>query len=670
MARLGAAILLTMNVMVFGTLLYGAHVYPDGAPPPGAHDLSAGAAAVFRYLSLFFTLPVIVMLGLPIGAAAARDVARGRVTTDLLIVIAVVAAFVLSYVAVLHDSDQVYFDTCCVTLVLVTLGKYLEASGKLKTRAALAELSALLPDTAERLLEGRPAVVPATEVNVGDRVRVRPGGRIPVDGRIVEGAAFVDEQIVTGESEPVRRGPGETVRAGTLCVDGMLTLEVAAARSQGFLARVIELLDDARRSRGRWQRLADRVAAAFVPAVVVLAALAAVHGRSGGPGHALMTALAVLLIACPCALGLATPMALAVALGNAARRGVLFRTYSALENLATVNALCLDKTGTLTSGEPTLVTLAAAPGHDREAMALAAALAETSNHHLGASLVAHARRLGITPTDKLHDSRTIPGRGVVAQGGLAGPAEATQRVALGSPALMRECGFQLDPEMSSRLDALMAAGRSVACVGADGAVLGVFAFAEELRPGAVEALRDLERRGLSMLILTGDHARRAEQLARRVGVPVAAELLPADKVQRVRQLVASGKRVAMVGDGMNDAPALAAAHVGIAMGCGADLSRNAADVCLLRNDLADLSRCLDLSRRARRVILQNLGGSFAYNVVGIGLAMSGALTPVFAALAMVASSLLVVGNSLRLRSSPPGLRTAAAAGGSVAPQPA
>lgn len=671
LARLGAAILLTMNVMVFATLLYGAHVYPQGAPDPAARDVSASAAAVFRYLSLFFTLPVIAILGLPIAASALRETRRGVINTDLLIVVGVVAAFLLSYVAVLRDSDQLYFDTCCVTLVLVTLGKYLEAAGKLKTSAAIAQLAALLPDTIERLHDGQPVLAPAADARPGDLVRIRPGARIPVDGVIVGGAALVDEQIVTGESQPVRRGPGDTIHAGTLCIDGLLTSRVTETGSNGFLARVLALLDDARRSRGRWQRLADRLAALFVPAVVALAVFGAALTWRSGPQHALMTGLAVLLISCPCAVGLATPMALAVAVGSAARRGILFRTYAALENLASVDTLCFDKTGTLTTGRPQLTDAAAAAGvHEAELCGLALALADATTHHLGANLAEFARRRAAVPPQDLHDVRTIPGRGVVAR--LHGPRpDATpMRVALGSPALMAECGFEIDDALSRRLDAWMSDGRSVACVGAGAATVGVFAFSEELRPAAAASLHALEQRRISVRVLTGDHARRAEQLARSLSVPVEAELLPADKVERIRALVAAGRRVAMVGDGLNDAPALAAAHVGVAMGCGADLSRDAGDVCLLRDDLGDLPWALDLARRTRRVIVTNLLGSFAYNVAGIGLALAGTLTPVFAAVAMVASSLLVVGNSLRLGTAPPQLAPVPSGGTlSAAPQP-
>jgi len=629
LTRLGVAVFLSMAVMMFSMFGYRQQI-AGGAPTEIAVQLDA----VLRYASLLFATPVLFLLGIPIAINAIEQARRGIVSIDGLVMLGVAAAFAQSYVATLAGQGQTYFETGCAILVFVTLGRWLEARGRLRASDAIDSLDSLFPAEVEVERDGKRQAIRAADVRMGDLVLVAAGGRIPADGWIESGRAHIDEQIVTGESTPVVRDSGDEVRAGTIDLDGGLRIRATATGSTSTLGRLIRLIEDARRSKSRYERLSERLAAVMVPLTVTLAIAAVYLGtRRGAAMDGVMAGLSVLLIACPCALGIATPMAICVALGQAASRHILFRDAETLEKLASLRFVCLDKTGTLTTGEPRVGEFRLMPSAEiptAEALSLAAGLAETSSHSLSRAVVSFARSRGITsrPAD---ESAVVAGRGLI--GSVAG-----HRVALGNMAIMSESG-----KTAGSADA-----RTAAFLWIDDSLRGEFRFEEFLRPNSRMALDELRAARFEIAVLTGDHRARGESLAGELGVPVHSELLPEHKLRIINEYRNQRGPIAMVGDGLNDAPALAAADVGIALGCGADLTREAAGVCLLGNDLAAVPWVIRLSQRTVRTIKENLFWAFAYNIVGVGLALNGKLSPVFAAGAMVVSSLLVVGNSLRL----------------------
>ncbi|MCK6457088.1 MAG: cation-translocating P-type ATPase [Phycisphaerae bacterium] len=640
LTRIGLAVFLSMAVMMFSMYLYRENL-GGAAGPESAVGRHLGD--VMRYACLFFSAPVLYLLGGPILRNARDELRRGVLATDALVVLGIGAAFVQSYLATMRGSGATYYETACAILVFLTMGRWLEARGKLRASEAIASLEALLPDRVEvQRGEERLSVRPG-DVRIGDVLVAAAGDRIAADGRIESGRAHVDEQILTGESGPVLREAGDAVSAGTLNVDGVLTIRATAMGAASSFGRLVALLDEARRKRSRLVRITERASTVMIPLTVLLAAAAAVLGyRRGGGVESLMSALSVLLIACPCALGLATPLALWVALGRAARRRVLFRGGDDLEALARVRTICFDKTGTLTTGAPLVAEFAfdESCGDEGEVLGRSAGLVASSRHHLSRSIGEYARRRGAKPSD-VGAVETLAGRGLRARCD-------GDEVLLGNPLLMQERSQQLGERIAARLARCYEEGRSLAMAGWSGRVRGMFVFDESLRPEAARALERLRRLGLRTIVLTGDHASRGRRVAEMLRTEVRSELTPQAKVDAIGQLCTAG-HVAMVGDGLNDAPALAAADVGIAMGCGADVTRESAGVCLLGNDLAAVPWAVELARRMVRTIRVNLFWAFAYNVVGLYLALTGRLSPVFAAGAMLASSLLVLGNSLRLQ---------------------
>lgn len=641
LARLGAAIVLTMGVMMFTMPLYGFDVYEGGDFP--ADGVMAHLPGVLRYASLLATSIVLVLLGLPLFTSSWEQLRQGVVTTDLLIVIGVAAAVAYSYVSTVADSGRVYFETACVILVLVTLGRYLEASGKNQASATLRALESLLPDFVDVQRSGQTETIPRRELGVGDLVWVQAGARIPVDGRLLRGQAHIDEGVVTGESTPAPATAGDTVRAGALNLDGHLLIEVTAIGAQSTLGRLLEAVSAARREKTHFERMADRAVRWFLPVVLTLALLAggAEGYRRGELDSAIMTGLAVLLISCPCALGIATPLAAWVAVDQAAKRGIVFRSATALEALAKVQAVAFDKTGTMTDGAPTVSRFdkTESNGYLREELiAVSGALAATSLHSVSRG-VAEFARVSAVGTADLDAAKSIPGRGIAATWG-------DSEVRLGSASFVSS---------AESTETVQGRGQTHTYLGVDGRCVGVFSLLERLRPEAKEALSGLARLGCRSRVLTGDSLARAMQIADELGVPVSASLLPEDKLRELSAMRAEWGAVVMVGDGLNDTPALTLADIGVAMGCGADVTRDAADVCLLGNDLRGVPWAIALARRASRIMKMNLVWAAAYNVVGIPLAATGRLSPAFAALAMVVSSLLVLGNSLRLQKIPPGV---------------
>ncbi|HEX9819075.1 MAG TPA: copper-translocating P-type ATPase, partial [Methylomirabilota bacterium] len=548
-----------------------------------------------------------------------------------------------------------YFEAAAIITVLVLLGQVLELRARSRTSSAIRALLNLAPPTARRVRpDATEEDVPLEAVQAGDLLRVRPGERIPVDGVVLEGASAVDESMVTGEPIPVEKVPGSRVTGGTVNGTGTFVMRAEHVGSETLLARIVQMVAEAQRTRAPIQRLADQVSAWFVPAVVVIAVLTFIGWGLWGPeprlAYGLVNAVAVLIIACPCALGLATPMSIMVGTGRGAQAGVLVKNAEALELTEKVDTLVVDKTGTLTEGKPRLTVVKPAPGHDEPTvLQLAAGLERGSEHPLAAAILAGAAERGVTvPVPE--DFRSITGKGVV--GRVEGHA-----VALGNLALVQELGVAVDASLTEAADNLRREGQTVMLVAIDGRAAGLIAVADPIKPSAPEALQALRQSGLHIVMLTGDSRRTAEAVARKLGIEhVEAEVLPERKSEVVRELQGKGRRVAMAGDGVNDAPALAQADVGIAMGTGTDVAIESASIALVKGDLRGIVRARRLSQVTMRNIRQNLFFAFVYNALGVPIA-AGVLYPVFglllspiiASAAMTFSSVSVIGNALRLR---------------------
>ena len=547
-----------------------------------------------------------------------------------------------------------YFESAAVIVTLVLLGQVLELRARGQTSQALQALLGLAPKTARRLSDcGHETDVPLERVAVGDHLRVRPGETVPVDGVILEGRSALDESLVTGEPIPVEKGPGDAVTGATLNGSGGFVMRAERVGADTLLARIVRMVAEAQRSRAPIQRLADRVAGVFVPAVVLVAVLSFLAWATWGPepalAYAVINAVAVLIIACPCALGLATPMSIMVGTGCGATLGVLIRNAEALEALERVDTLVVDKTGTLTEGKPRLTEVVPAPGYETdEVLRLAASLERGSEHPLAAAILAGAAARGLG-LEEVREVEARPGKGIL--GTVGG-----RRVALGSAALLAELG--LDPSAwRDQAEHLRGAGATVVFAVVDDRAAGLIAVTDPIKATTPEAMAALRAEGLEIVLLTGDSRTTAAAVARQLGIArVEAEVLPERKGEVVKALQDQGRLVAMAGDGINDAPALARAQVGIAMGTGADVAMESAAVTLVRGDLRGIVRARRLSRATMRNIRQNLFWAFAYNALGVPIA-AGVLYPVFglllspmiAAAAMSFSSVSVIGNALRLR---------------------
>jgi len=624
------------------------------------------------WLLLVLTTPVQFWVGWTFHRGFLHDLRYRSASMSTLVSIGTSAAYFESLAVTLWPHAfaghmrTTYYDVSAVVITLVVLGRWLETRARGRTSEAIRRLVTLAPRTARVIRGGQEADVATAEVVVGDFVRIRPGERIPVDGVVTEGASTVDESMLTGESLPVAKVPESKVFAGTINRTGSFVFRAARVGAETTLARIIALVAEAQGSRAPIQRLADRVAAVFVPIVLTLAALTFVAWWLVGPEpaglFALTNAVAVLVIACPCAMGLATPTAIMVATGRGAEVGVLIRSAAALERLHRVDTVVFDKTGTLTLGKPTVIDVVpatavrAAGGSTAEAsgeseddvLALAAAAEQGSEHPLGEAIVARAKERGLA-LPPIAEFATVPGQGVDTMA-------ADGRVLLGNRALMDARGIDV-AALAPRAQALSAEGKTVVYLAFAGRALGLVAAADTLKPEARAAVAGLQRLGLQVTMLTGDHRLTAEAIARQAGVDrVLAEVLPEDKAREIQRLQGEGRRVAMVGDGINDAPALAQAEVGIAMGSGTDVAIEAADVTLMRGDLRGVVAAVELSRRTIRIVQENLVWAFGYNVVLIPVAAGVLyplwgvlLSPILAGAAMAFSSVSVVTNSLRLK---------------------
>jgi Cu+-exporting ATPase len=555
----------------------------------------------------------------------------------------------------MHGNVGVYFESAAVIVTLVLLGDFLELRARRQTGAALRALIDLAPKIARRIdADGSEHDVPLADVRAGDRLRVRPGEKVPTDGIVLEGTSHVDESMLSGEPMPVEKSGGANLAGGTINQDGALTMRAEKVGAETLLAQIVALVAQAQRSRAPLQRIADRVAAWFVPAVVAVAVLAFVAWALFGPdpklAHALIAAVSTLIIACPCALGLATPISIMVASGRGARAGVLFKDAAAIEALRRIDTLVVDKTGTLTEGKPALMGVYTFGGIDESrALALASALELPSEHPLARAVVTGARERRIA-IPKVAEFSSLTGRGV------RGTVE-DRRVALGNVRLMEEGGIAVDAAALARADVLRGQGATVVFLGVEGRLTALIAVADRIKPTSRDAIRRLREAGLRIVMLTGDNATTAWTVAHALLIDeVRAEVSPADKAMAVAALKREGRRVAMAGDGINDAPALAAADVGIAMGSGTDIAMESAQVTLVKGELTAILRARALSQATVCNIHQNLFFAFVYNAIGVPIAAGVlypwfgiVLSPMFAALAMSLSSVSVVTNALRLR---------------------
>jgi Cu+-exporting ATPase len=651
--RFWAAVGLSVPLVL---LEMGGHLVP-------IHALGSRGAG--NWVQLALATPVVLWAGWPFFVRGYYSLVHRSLNMFTLIAMGTGVAWLYSVVATLtpqvfppgfraaDGSVAVYFEAAAVITTLVLLGQVLELRARERTSGAIRALLDLAPRSARRVRDdGQDEEVPLDVVAVGDRLRVRPGEKVPVDGVIEDGRSAIDESMMTGESMPVRKSSGDRVVAGTVNQSGSFVMRADKVGRETVLARIVEMVAAAQRSRAPIQRLADRVSAWFVPTVVGVAVLAFVGWALWGPdpamAYAIVAAVAVLIIACPCALGLATPMSIMVGVGRGAQAGVLIKNAEALERLEVVDTLVVDKTGTLTEGKPRVTRIETDGVSADELLRLAASLERGSEHPLAAALVSAAQAKALPLADP-RDFQARTGKGVI------GTVEG-RRVALGNQALLSDEGVPAG-RLREEAEALRRDGGTVILAAVDGRLAGVIAVADPIKATTPDAIRALRAEGVHLVMLTGDNRTTAEAVARRLGIDeVLAEVLPGDKAGVVERLRADGRVVAMAGDGVNDAPALAAADVGIAMGSGTDVAMESAGVTLLRGDLMAMVRARRLSRSVMRNIRQNLFFAFVYNAAGVPVAagllypvFGILLSPVFAAAAMALSSVSVVGNALRLR---------------------
>jgi cation-transporting ATPase V len=598
-----------------------------------------------RLAALALATPVQFWVGWPFLREAARRARRRTASMATLVAMGTLAAYGYSVAQLLSGGMELYFEAAAVIITFVVLGRFFEARAKGRAGQAIRALLELGAKEARVVRDGREVMVPVEQVVAGDLLKVRPGEKVPTDGEVVAGASAVDESMLTGESVPVEKAPGDPVTGATVNTSGVLTVRATRVGAETALAQIVRLVEEAQASKGHIQRLADRVAGVFVPAVmaVALATFAGWALLAGDPQAGLVAAVAVLIISCPCALGLATPIAIMVGTGRGAELGVLIKGVEVLEQTRRITSVVFDKTGTLTRGEMALTDAVSVAGLDEaEVLRRAGAVEADSEHPIGQAIAAAARQR-VGPLPEVAGFQALAGRGARAEVDGA-------TVWVGRAKLMADAGLLMPGALDEVAEGLQEAGKTVVFTGWDGEVRGVLAVADTLKDDAAELVARLHGMGLEVAMLTGDNARTAQAIAGRVGIDrVLAEVLPDDKAGEVARLQREGRVVAMVGDGVNDAPALVQADLGIAIGTGTDVAIEASDLTLIRGDLAGVATAIELSRRTYRTIVQNLGWAFGYNVAAIPLAALGLLSPIVAGAAMALSSVSVVGNSLRLR---------------------
>lgn len=603
-----------------------------------------------QYFQLIIATPIQFLIGARFYQQSYYALRSGSANMDVLIAMGTLAAYFFSLYNVFFEEvglgmmKSLYFETSAIIITLVLLGKYFEAVAKGKTSEAIRKLAALQAKTARVVREGVEVDIPIEEVEIGDIVIVRPGEKVPVDGRIVEGHSSLDESMLTGESIPVDKQIGDMVFGATINKFGTFKLEATRIGKETALAQIIKMVEDAQGSKAPIQKIADQVAGVFVPTVLAIAAVTFVIWYLLGQGinQALLSAVAVLVIACPCALGLATPTAIMVGTGKGAENGILIKGGEHLEAAYKLNAVVVDKTGTITKGIPELTDVLSLGDLEPDDILQLASIAEKrSEHPLGVAIAARAIEV-FGQLSEPDSFEAIPGRGVQA-------VVDGKTVYVGTRRLMREKGIDIEG-LESRITELEDQGKTAMLMAVEDKLAGILAVADTVKESSPEAIADLQNMGIEVYMITGDNHRTADAIARQVGIRhVLAEVLPENKAEQVNQLQAEGKIVAMVGDGINDAPALATAHIGMAMGTGTDIAMEAADITLMRGDLRTIPAAIRLSRQTMRKIKQNLFWAFIYNIIGIPIAALGMLNPVIAGAAMAFSSVSVVTNSLTLR---------------------
>lgn len=629
--------------VVIGAILSLPLITPMVLELLGKHWMLSG------WVQLLLATPVQFWLGARFYRAGWRALKAGAGNMDLLVALGTSAGYGLSLYLLLFGSTDnmphLYFEASAVVITLVLLGKWLESRAKRQTASAIRALQALRPDIARVRRSDKDQDIAITQVQIGDLVVVRPGERVPVDGLITEGSSHLDESFITGESLPVTKEPGERVIGGSINTDGLLLVETTAIGTETTLAKIIRLVESAQAAKAPIQRLVDKVSAIFVPIVILIALLtfAAWWSISGDIQQAIINSVAVLVIACPCALGLATPTAIMAGTGAGARYGILIKDAEALEIAHRVTLVAFDKTGTLTEGKPAVVGMKAS-ADDHQLLHLAASLQAGSEHPLAHAIAEHAKALNV-PLSPVTEVKALGGRGI------SGRVE-NDLLYLGNTRLMHELNVDLS-EFLADAKQWEQDGRTISWLARGGdtpELVGLFAFGDQLKANALQAVTHLQHLGITTALISGDNAGSAAVAARALGIDhVVAEVLPADKADKILGFKAAGHLVAMVGDGINDAPALAAADVGIAMSTGTDVAMHSAGITLMQGDPARVADAIDISRRTYRKIQQNLFWAFIYNLVGIPLAAMGLLNPVVAGAAMAFSSISVVSNALLLR---------------------
>jgi len=652
--KLGVILTIPLLIVAMGEYVPGVSSLLDQLP-----------SGLVKWTELILATPVVLWSGLPFFVRFWQSIVNKSPNMFTLIGLGVGVGYVYSVIAAVFPGifpdafrDEkgqvgVYFEAAAVIVVLVLLGQVLELRARSKTGAAIKALLGLAPKTARRIKDGVEEDIPLEHVQPGDLLRVRPGEKIPVDGVVVEGTTSVDESMVTGEPMPVSKGPGDKVIGATVNGTGSIIIKAEKVGADTLLSQIVKMVAEAQRSRAPIQKLADVVAKYFVQVVVVIAVLTFVVWAWIGPepkmAHALINAVAVLIIACPCALGLATPMSIMVATGKGATMGVLFKNAEAIEIMRKVDTLVVDKTGTLTEGKPRVVKVHTVNSTDEnELLKFASAIEQASEHPLAEAIVKEAKERGIEVA-KVEGFDSLTGKGV------KGKVD-NHEVAIGNQRLLEDLGVDVE-KLLSVADNMRAEGQTVIFVAIDGKPAGLIGIADPIKETTPQAIKELHEEGIRIVMLTGDNKTTAEAVAKKLEIDeVIAGVLPDQKAEKVKELQAQGRIVAMAGDGINDAPALAQAHVGIAMGTGTDVAMESAGVTLIKGDLRGIVRARKLSRATMRNIKQNLFWAFAYNSIGVPIAAGVLypffgilLSPVFAAAAMSFSSVSVVGNALRLR---------------------
>lgn len=603
-----------------------------------------------QWLSLTVTAPVVFYSGMPFMRGAYNGLKNRSMTMDLPVALGAIITFLYSTWTTVNGSGDVYFDSAAMFIFLILAGRYLETASKKKAGNITERLLSLGAGTATVIRNGAHTTVPVQRVTAGDILEVKPGSKIPVDGVVVEGESRVDESMLTGESVPVKKTVGSQVSGATMNIDGTFLFKATKVGEGTVLSKIIRLVEDAQSSKAPIQRIADRVASYFVPAIIGIAALTYIYWSVYNPGHAVIYAVAVLIITCPCALALATPAAIIAGTGAGAKEGILIKSGEVLEKAHKATHVIFDKTGTLTEGRMGVTDIVrnqeSGVRSEDELMELAALVEKGSEHPIGKAIVSEAKDKGLDLSVKVEGFRAYPGKGV------AGTIEEVEIIA-GNGRFMQERGLRMPEELQEAEERLNNEGKTVVYVSRFTShvsqVLGLFSIADRIRPDAFEAVDNLKKMGLKVTMLTGDDRKTAEAIAKAVGVDdVISEVLPGDKEAVIKGLQERGEVVVMVGDGINDAPALARADIGIAVGSGTDVAIESADIILLNNNPLMVSKAIGLSRRTFKAIKGNLWLSAAYNVIFTPLAAMGYIVPIVAGLAMPLSSLAVIGNSIRV----------------------